>query len=188
MKTRRSKKSNRKRYIVISTVAVVLVVAAYLASAAIFNFWPLASTPSVANSPNANPNAKTATPSPKNNNAPTKTSTQTSVDPGKTSSEVPVSTAMTATITTLSETDHQIHFAASVTNSTAAGTCVVTFSNPNDRPVVKQFDATLNGTAATCGPVSISDDEFSYLGTWQVSFRYYVGTDQATTQGTLDIQ
>jgi cytoskeletal protein RodZ len=127
-------------------------------------------------------------PSPKNNNPPTKSTTSATPTGSQTSNEVPVDPSFSASITQLEETNDEVNFTASVQNTQSAGTCVVTFSTPNDRPVTQQFTATNDGSTSTCGPISINANEFSYLGTWQVAFHYYVGDQQATAQGTITIK
>lgn len=166
---------------------VIAALAIYLICAAAFDFWPLQAKSNPQNSDSL-PSPKTAYPSPKNNNVPTKNNPQPVVDSGKTSNQIPVSPTMTATITDLEESNQQIHFSASVSNASSAGTCVVTFSNPNDRPVTKQVAATYAGSTSTCGPLTLSANEFSYIGTWQVSLHYYEGTQQAGAEGSVVIK
>jgi hypothetical protein len=126
----------------------------------------------------------TANPSPKNNNLPDKSDTSTT---NTTSDQVPIDTALTAKITEAQQSGNTIHFTASTTNAAATGTCVVTFSNPNDRPVTKQFSATDDSGSATCS-TNISAFEFSYLGQWTVEFHYYLNDKQATASSTITIK
>jgi len=179
------KKSARKRYIV-ATVVVIFVAIAYFSSAKVFHFWPFQKE--TTQNSESSPSPKPSSPSPKNTAVTEKGDAQPSIDPGKTTDQVPVNPAMTANIITLEESGQAVHFTATVSNSPTVGICVVTFSNPNDRPVTQQVNATVNNSLATCGPLSIPAGEFSYLGTWQVSFHYYLGSQQATAQGNITIQ
>jgi cytoskeletal protein RodZ len=179
------RKSTKKRYVVVAIAAAFIAVTDF-SSAQAFNLWPFQKQ-TIQNS-DSSPSPKPNHPSPKNNATTTKGDTQSPIDPGKTADQVPISSAMAATITTLEETGQQIQFAASVTNSPTAGVCVVTFSNPNDRPVTQQVNATVSNSTASCGPLNVPASEFSYLGTWQVTFHYYLGSQQATSQGTITIR
>jgi hypothetical protein len=178
--------SHRKIYF-LASIGLIVILGAYLATAKLTNFWPFHDKPTslAISDPNAAPSPKTATPSPKNNNVSAKDSTAQPSD--KVSSDIPVSTGFAAKINDLSQNGQTIHFAASVSNSPQPGMCVITFTNPNDRPVTKQFDATVKGTDAACS-TDVSAYEFSYLGDWQVSFHYYIGNQQATAEGSINIK
>lgn len=130
----------------------------------------------------------TANPSPKNNNPADKSNASPGPTGDKESNQIPVNTSLNAAITELGEADNTIHFAASIQNASAGGTCVVTFSNPNDRPVTKQFTPVSSANSAVCGPVNISAFEFSYLGQWSVEFHYYINGQQATANSTITIK
>lgn len=106
----------------------------------------------------------------------------------KTSDQVPVSKDLAATISRLEQTDEGIIFSATIANSPTAGRCVVTFTNPNDKPVVKEIDATTKDGTALCGPLTVSPLEFSYLGEWQVTLRYYLNDQQAIASGKVTIR
>lgn len=186
--TKRSKSRRmtaKKRY-ALGAVLAVFILAVYFFSARATNLWPFQNAATHNSDTSSNP--KPHTPSPKNTAATNKGDTQPSVDPNKTADQIPTSPTMAATITTLSETNQDIHFTATISNSPTAGTCVVTFSNPNDRPVTKQVDATVSNGTASCGPLTIPANEFSYLGTWQVTLHYYLGSQQATAQDSVTIQ
>jgi cytoskeletal protein RodZ len=145
--------------------------------------WPFRTS---ANDPDSHRNITSNT-SPKNNN-PSGKDTTTSPTGDQTSNQVPVSKTLSAAITQLTEVNNTVKFTATVQNADSAGTCVVTFSNPNDRPVTQQATATNADGVSTCGPISIPANEFSYLGQWNVDFHYYVGDQQATTSSVITIQ
>ena len=181
---RRQTRSIARKRLWIGGVAVLVLFIALTGAAKYYKIWPFRTTTTP-----VTPYSKTSHPSPKNNNVTDKSSLQGNDTQTKTTDQIPVSPDMVATITQLSETSQQVQFAATVTNAAApAGTCVVTFSTPNDRPVVKQFAAALSGTTAVCGPTSFSTNEFSYLGTWQVQLRYFSGSTQATANGSIDVK
>jgi hypothetical protein len=103
-----------------------------------------------------------------------------------TTEDVPVNTAATATITRLEQKDSTVYFDATVNNATNLGKCVVSFTTPNDKPIAKEFDATKNGTEFRCS-LTTSALEFSYLGKWDVTLRYYDGNSQIITKGSVTI-
>lgn len=115
-------------------------------------------------------------------------STSKNSNTDKTSDQVPVSKDLTATISQLEQTDEGIIFSATIANSPDAGRCVVTFTNPNDKPVVKEVDATVKDGVALCGPLTVSPLEFSYLGEWQATLRYYLDDQQAIASGKVVIR
>ena len=106
----------------------------------------------------------------------------------KTTDQVPVSEGLKASITQLEQKDNLILFSAAVENASSAGSCTVTFSSPNDKPVVKEVDASMKDGVALCGPLNISSLEFSYLGEWQVTLRYYLNDEQAVATGKITIR
>lgn len=181
----KKKQSKNKKYLALAAILVVLL-AGYSLAAHHQSWWPF-HVESHADK-NAARNDTVANPSPKNSSIPDKTGLSSSTDASKNSDQIPVDTSMTASIAQLSETDGQVNFTGKVTNTDSAGTCVVTFSNPNDRPVTKQFTATYANGTSQCGPMHVSAYEFSYLGQWQVSFRYYTGDKQATAESTIAIK
>ena len=178
--------SNSKKYTYIIVGIVLLLAAggAYTYAAYKKSWWPFPAQSSV----NIDAQQDTENESPKNNNTTKKDESKADENTGKTSDQVPVNDKFIPTISVLEQSGNNVKFAASIKNSSSAGQCVVTFSNPNDRPVVKQFDATVKDGSAICGPIEVPALEFSYLGEWQVSLRYYVGTEQATTTGKVTIR
>jgi cytoskeletal protein RodZ len=173
-----------RKSLFIPAIVVVLLIG-YAGTAKYQDLWPFTQKTSI------NPDAirnNTDNPSPKNNNPPSKADSSATATDGQTSDQVPVDTTLTASITQLEETNNTVKFAATVQHATSAGSCVVTFSNPNDRPVTQQFTATNANNVSTCGPITISANEFSYLGKWNVSFHYYVGDTQATATSEITIQ
>jgi len=111
---------------------------------------------------------------------------QTSGD--KTTNEIPEDTTLAASIDDLYQEGDTIHFTGSVNTPNGKGTCTVVFSNENDKPVTRTVDATSKGDNTVCGPVEISNLEFSFVGTWQVTFRYFENDTQVSTEGTIDIK
>lgn len=105
-----------------------------------------------------------------------------------TTDQVPVSDTLIATIDNLSQADGFITFLGSINDKTTGGSCSIVFSNPNDRPISRTVNAVVNNGKAVCGPIKIAETEFSYLGEWTMTFRYYSGKSQAVAERQITIQ
>jgi hypothetical protein len=115
----------------------------------------------------------TTTPQVTDNHQPTKEETANKPAPSNVpSADVPVSTALGVTITKLEQANGSVVISGSVTGATA-GTCVAEFTTAEDKPVIKEIKATASGTSATCGPITIDEVEFSYLGDWSAKLTFY---------------
>lgn len=180
------KSSNIKRIVSVLAIIVVLLLAYGLYSYAAGK-WPFFRKDQL-DASKIDSTQKTTNQSPRNDNPTQKNDDTPQVNPGKTTDQIPVSKDTTATITQLEQMGDQVKFNASIANTSSAGTCVVTFSTPNDRPVSKQFTASLQGNNATCGPLSIPASEFSFLGQWSVTLRYYTGNEQAVAESSVVIK
>jgi cytoskeletal protein RodZ len=176
----RTQRNSRGKFLIALPLLVIIVA---LATTWTTHTWPFQRT---ANDPDSHRDITSNT-SPKNNN-PSGKSTDASPTGDQTSNQVPVSKTLSASITQLVEVNNTVKFTATVQNTDSAGTCVVTFSNPNDRPVTQQSTSANANGVSTCGPISIPANEFSYLGQWSVDFHYYVGDQQATTSDVITIQ
>lgn len=178
------KDSNKTKRVIIITLAALVVLSISLVAVAYQKkLWPFQVTPVDTDS-----RQDTVNESPKNNNPIKKEDSKSSINEGMNSDQIPVAEDFSATITQLDQTGDTVNFAAKINNSPSPGTCVVTFSNPNDRPVTRQFDSTVKDSVSVCGPLAIPSLEFSYLGEWNVSLRYYVGTKQAIVDGKVVIK
>jgi hypothetical protein len=178
------KKTNkRKKVYVIGGIVLLLLVVSYFAVAYTKGFWPFSDV-----NRDQTASRDTVNESPRNNNPAKKDEAAPDANAGKTTDQVPIAKDFVATITRLDQTDGQVNFSAKIDNSPSAGTCVVTFSNPNDRPLIKQVAATVDGGTTLCGPLSVPSLEFSYPGEWNVSLRYYVGSEQVITEGKVTIR
>lgn len=92
------------------------------------------------------------------------------------------------TISQLSEANNTVSVSAVVQNPpSGTGSCVVTFSNPNDRPITKQFDPASKENVVSCA-TQVPAYEFSFLGDWNVSVVYYAGDQKVSTEGTVHIK
>lgn len=106
------------------------------------------------------------------------------VDPNKTTDQVPSSSTAYINITQLEQKNGQITYAAQISGLESDGTCSATFTKEASRPVVRSSIATGN----TCAPVNIPETEFSQIGTWKLSLRYFANNQQTETTKDIDIQ
>lgn len=104
------------------------------------------------------------------------------VDLNKTTDQVPTASAASIAITRLEQKNDQVSYAAQVSGITENGTCSATFTKEGSRPVVRSTQA----TGSTCGPIVIPETEFSQVGTWKLTLRYFADDQQIDT--TKDIQ
>ncbi len=179
--TKQNKQKNKKIAILLGVVASLLLIAAatYLV---FFNGKLLGWQPFP---PAAIPSPTTQ--SSNDTNRGTKNDTDGGTD--KTTDEIPVSEVMIASFTDLTQSNGEVIFNGSANDSTAGGSCSIVFSNPNDRPVSRTTKATINGDKAVCETVKISDTEFSFLGEWTATFRYYAADNtQAIAEGKITIR
>lgn len=181
MKIAKKNKNSRKKLIVLLiSVAVLLFVAAatYLI---FFNGKLLGWQPFPLSAPSS--------PTTQSSND-TNHGTKDDVDLGsdKTTDQIPVSTDLTATINELSQSNGLVNFRGSANDSKDGGTCSVIFSNSNDRPITRTAKSNVSGGTATCETIQIPETEFSFLGEWGVTFRYYSGDTQAVAEGKIDIK
>lgn len=183
MKIQKSK-INKPNLIPAIIVIALLLVSSYAFIAYKKSFWPFPPETIL----NTDAQQDTTNESPKNSNTIKKEESAADINSGKTSDQIPISKELVATITQLEQAGANVKFSAKVEGSSKTGTCVVSFTNPNDRPVTKQFNATTKDGVLLCGPLDIPSLEFSFLGEWNVSFRYYVESEQVTTTGKVTIQ
>lgn len=178
--TKQNKHRNKKLALLVSAVALILLIAAavYLV---FFNGKLLGWQPF----------PPTATPAPTTQSSDdTDHGTKDDTTPGtdKTTDQIPVSETLVATFTDLSQSGGYIKFSGTANDDKTGGSCSIVFTNPNDRPVSRTSQATQNGGKAVCGPIQIPETEFSFLGEWTATFRYYTDDSQAVVERKITIQ
>ena len=177
---RQTKKSNNGKKAFLVILICVLLVGAYFGVAAAAKLWPFMPATTSQDTPATSTGLNQS-------ETPSKDDTSTS-DPGKTTDEVPVSQSIAASIIQLEQKNGIVYFTGTVTPVQSGGTCSITLSNPNDKPIVRTTDATTDGSNSVCGPIQIPETEFSYLGTWTATFRYFIGDVQATATKEITIR
>lgn len=170
------------RTIILITTGVILIISSgYTLLARTYTWWPFSQKIIQSSDSNNTQNITTNT-SPKNNNVATKTE-QTST---KTTDQVPTNSEAMATLIQLEQVGENVLVTAKIDHIAANGNCVVTFTNPNDRPITKEFSPVDKDGVILCS-TSISAYEFSFLGTWHAAVRYYQDNKQVTAEGDVKI-
>lgn len=182
MKIPKQKKSRLKMILIPSVVIVVLLLASgvYLVvfKGSLLGWKPFASESAVVKDPQTQSSSDTSH------------GTKDDLDPGtgKTTDEIPVSTKLTAAIDELSQSNGSVTFKGSVDDGQSGGSCTITFSNENDRPVTQTVAANVTNGRATCDEVKIPETSFSFLGEWIATFRYYNNDTQAVAEDRITIR
>lgn len=88
------------------------------------------------------------------------------------SEQVPIDSRLAIQITSFGQSSGMVSAAAMIKGSTDLGTCVISYKNPDDKPIVRQVNATKDGSAQNCS-ASVPEVEFGKLGTWQLSIVFY---------------
>lgn len=96
------------------------------------------------------------------------------------SNQVPTSSALSVSITSTSQANGMVNAGAKTSGD---GTCVFLYSaGDKDKPVTRQVLAS-GGNCST----SISQNEFSYIGQWQLTVTYYNGGKKAEATQNVTI-
>lgn len=183
----KTKRSPSPKHVLVITGVVVVIVASYIFLAHSQGWWPSTQKPNSKVDGN-NVQNTTTNASPKNNNVVAKSdeTAKTNQTSNQTTDQVPTNTDASATIVQLEQVSGNVLIVARVENTTTGGMCVVTFTNPNDRPITKEFSPSEKDGSISCS-TSIPAYEFSFLGTWHATLRYYQGSKQVTAEGDVKI-
>ena len=171
--------NNKKSKVVIVLAIIALLLGLGLGAVYSLKLWPFDSKKS---------SVPISSEQNKANNATNPDVKSTNLQSDTTSDKVPVSDNFTVKINTLEQDKDVVKFAGTVTGSSKPGTCVITFSNPNDKPVVRSYDSSTKDGQQICTEIDIPSLDFSYVGTWNVNFRFYSGEQQATIDDKIDIK
>jgi hypothetical protein len=171
-----NKQVNSKKYLIIPGIIICL---ALLAGGVYYFVAAQTSTPPAVNNDAQNAADKTI-PSTKNGTP----ASSPDVDNTKTTDNIPVAKETKVSIKDLAQQNGSITYSATIENPGESGTCSATFTHDNDRPVVR----TTTAEESTCGPVVIPEAEFSTLGQWTLTLRYYTNNTQAITTKTIEIK
>ncbi len=106
----------------------------------------------------------------------------------QTTNQIPISPSLNIQIENLIQSDGYITFVGDTNDTSSLGKCSIIFTNPNDRPVVRNVEATKQAGSAACGPIKIPETEFSYIGGWHATFRYYSNNEQAVSEQEIVIK
>lgn len=178
MRDSKQKKSNRKKLISILFAALVVALAG-------FTVYYVYGQIKDGNSSTESPSTKTSSES---HNSTDSKATSESTYNNTTTDKIPKNANISIAITTLNQTDSAIVFSATVASTASDGKCALTITNPNDKPVSRTVNATHGTTTSECGPISIPVEEFSYLGDWTATLRYYTNGTQTVASKIITIR
>lgn len=175
------KNSNRSRILYILAVLVVIGVLCTVALARHYQWGPfqqtaiedLASREKQNKSDSTNPQSKDES-----------AASSKDVDKSKNTSEVPISETAKLEILKLAQENREVIYSAAVTNGSGGGTCSAVFTHELAKPVI----STTSAHNGKCGPTSIPETEFSALGTWTLTLRYYTDNTQAVATQTVEVR
>jgi len=188
MKIKQTKPKTSTKKIIITVIVLVILICGYTGFALKQDLWPFKSQTTISQAEKDAANNFPAT-STKGDTPIVDTSDPTKDNaPVQNTDQVPVNQSLSATITQLEEKGSTIYFSAAISGTSDPGTCVVNFTNPNDKPVTKQVSGTVKNGAVACGPIEISNLEFSYLGDWAVDFHFYTAGKQTSISDTINIR
>lgn len=106
------------------------------------------------------------------------------VDTGMTTDDIPVSASAVIAITQLSQQDGSVTLKSSLQNPGETGTCSVLFTSDVAKPVSR----TVSATNDSCPDITIPEQEFSAIGSWKATLRYYTGDTQAVDTKTIEVR
>ena len=124
-----------------------------------------------------NTSTDTTTTKPKQSDASTPTTE-------KTTNQIPPSTTMSMTIDTLEEKNGIVTYSGTVTNPAPNGACSAVFTSKINRPVT----STPTYSNGSCGPASIPAADFTSIGTWTLTLRYFTNDSQVSASRNINIQ
>ena len=170
---------NTLRYGIGTLLALVLAAGIYAYVAHSHSWWPFVKSTNTTQS--KQDVLSTNTPADKKN-APT-TKTNNNVDSTKTTDQIPTNPSLALTITKLEQQNGNVTYQAELNDKAQTGTCAAEFTSPGARPVT----STTNATNGVCGPVNIPELQFTKIGDWTLTLRYYTNNTQVSTQQTFTV-
>ena len=87
---------------------------------------------------------------------------------GTTTDKIPSSETLEISIKNTSQNGGTVNASVEISGTTTDGTCVFTYTTPEDRPVIQQISSSNN----TCQS-NIPEVQFSKLGTWKLNVVFY---------------
>ena len=173
----KSSTKNTHTKIIVALAIIIAALGTYTVAAYQFKLWPFLVTETIDSRNAADPTL-----------SPGKEAVSNDEYSDTTTDEVPVNPTLVAVIDQLEQQDNKVTVKASVNTTDASGLCSITFTNPNDKPVTQTVNPILKGDRIICGPIEISEQSFSYLGDWLMTFRYYTDNTQVSAEDTITIK
>lgn len=169
-------KKSHKKAIVLSVIGVLLVAAG---AAAYF----LATRPDDSASKAREKANSSDTQNPQNKENIPSADASSGVDPNKSTAEVPVKPEASLTISSLKQSNGEVSYAATFDGIDGDGTCSAQFTAPGAKPVTR----TTKASGQECS-ASIPEMEFTQLGEWTLTVRYYNSNAQVTATKAINVK
>lgn len=104
----------------------------------------------------------------------------------QTSEQVPVDADLITYIENFSQLNGMVNASAKITGTNTSGTCVFSFTNPEDKPVIPEVASTSSGNAQVCS-ISVGEARFSKLGPWNLTVTFYLNGKKAQANQSVTI-
>lgn len=111
-------------------------------------------------------------------------SSQGSSSSPSTTDQIPKSSSMSMAIDSVVEQNGSVTYSGTVGNPVAGGKCSAIFTSKIDKPVTDTPVFKNN----TCGPSSVPSTEFTSLGTWTLTLRYFTNSTQVSASKDIEIR
>lgn len=105
------------------------------------------------------------------------------VDPNKSTNEIPVKQDASLSITSLQQSGGSVSYAATFSGIDGGGTCSAEFTAPGAKPVTR----TTQPSGQDCS-ASIPEMEFTQLGEWTLTARYYNSNTQVSATQAINVR
>lgn len=179
-----TKTNNKSKKIALALIGLLLLIIAIGYTAYSSNLWPFSSFHTEAEMQEAANNSDQTNPQQKKEIPSSETLKSAGVD--KTTDEVPVATNGQLDITTLSQQNDHVTYAATLINAKTPGMCSALFEHTSGaaRPVTRTNPSTEKG----CPETSIPQTEFIARGPWKLTLRYYVDNTQLIATKSFEVK
>ncbi|MBP9738690.1 hypothetical protein KBD20_03305 [Candidatus Saccharibacteria bacterium] len=97
--------------------------------------------------------------------------------------DVPTATENNVTINSVNQSGGMVAATASVSGASAGGTCVFSFTNPDDKPVIPPSVSIKDGSCSTSTP----EVGFSKLGVWNLNVTAYIDGKKSEANQSVTI-
>lgn len=107
------------------------------------------------------------------------------IDNSKNTATIPTNDGAKLTFQTLAQADNEVTISTVASTSLPSnGTCTIIFEKDGARPITRSTTATNH----ICGPISIPEFEFTTIGEWKITARYFTNNSQVIATDRIEIK